>query len=114
MGLRDSSNAIRLVAGDNYPNIPVPLTDHETGAAIDLTSMVSAVLRFRRKGSSTSVDVPCSVNGAPTLGTILIAWGTTLVGLTAGDYEGEVKMTFPTSKQQTVYKTLNFYVRASF
>jgi hypothetical protein len=107
------SDVIKLVQGDTLPNITITLTDEVTGSAYNLTAATIAV-KFRAAGGAvvlatitgTIVDAlngVFSFNFAPSV----------LVGLDAGLYEGEIKVT-NASGLQTVFDPLKFRVRSKF
>lgn len=105
---------IKLVQGDTRPQIAVTLTDEATGNAIDITG-ATCLLKFRAVGSTTLVD---TLTGAVTngpAGLVIFVWNSTTLNVEAGDYEGEVEVTFPNNAgKQTVYELLKFKVREDF
>jgi hypothetical protein len=106
------ADKIKLVQGDTLPQVKITVTDENTGLAISLTGS-SLVMRFRAVGSTTVLD---TLNGTVTdaaNGVAVFPWNNTSLNVDAGDYEGEVEITFPTGKQ-TVYDLLKFKVREDF
>ncbi len=109
----------KLVEQDSAPDEIFTLTDQLTGAALDLTTLVSAAFKFRALNTTTVLAtlVP-TVLGTPTAGQLTMPWGTTLQTLPAGSvpgfFEGELKLTFPDSKILSGYNPVQFYVRKSF
>ena len=105
---------IKLVQGDTRPQIQVTLTDENTGSAIDVTG-ATCLLRFRAVGSTTLVD---TLNGTVTngpAGLVVFVWNQNTLNVDAGDYEGEIEVTFPAGQgKQTVYELLKFKVREDF
>lgn len=105
---------IKLVQGDTRPQIAVTLTDETTGSAIDITG-ATCLLKFRAVGSTTLVD---TLTGAVTngpAGLVIFVWNSTTLNVDAGEYEGEVEVTFPNNAgKQTVYELLKFKVREDF
>lgn len=105
---------IKLVQGDTRPQIQTTLTDENTGNAIDITG-ATCLLKFRAVGSTTLVDTLTGTvtNGAG--GVVVFPWNNTTLNVDAGDYEGEIEVTFPAGQgKQTVYELLKFKVREDF
>jgi hypothetical protein len=122
---------IKLVQGDTKPVLIVSLTDEATGTPISITN-ATARMYFRAVGSTTilatitgtllvgrlledgSVDstAPYDVLGAG--GRVQFSWGSTDLVQPAGDYEGEIEVTFSDSSKQTVYDLLKFKLREDF
>lgn len=107
---------IKLVRGDNYPQIRVALTDVNTGAPIDLTG-ATITLHFRAVGETT---VRFSRTGIVPVGTATQGLGVFIfqsgdLNVDPGDYEGEVEVVWPSiPARQTVYELLKFRVRQDF
>jgi len=106
---------IKLVQGDTRPAIVVTLTDDTTGAAINITG-ATVVMRFRAVGSST---LQATITGSVTDGAagqcaFYPASAPEMLTGDAGDYEGEISVTFADSTVQTVYDVLKFKMREDF
>ena len=106
---------IKLVQGDTRPSLVTTLTDSTTGAAINITG-ATVLLKFRAVGATTlqSTITGSVTNGAG--GVVVFDWSddpTSLNGA-AGDYEGEIQITFSNSTIQTVYDLLKFKLRQDF
>lgn len=122
---------IKLVQGDTKPIIVVSLTDETTGAPLGLTG-ATVQLFFRAVGSSTilatvtgnlltgrvlddgSIDTTSPYNGVGAGGRAQFLWGTTDLTQPAGDYEGEIQITYADGSIQTVYDLLKFKLREDF
>ena len=106
---------IKLVQGDTRPALVCNITDDTTGAAIDLTGS-TVRLKFRAVGSTTlQATVIGSVTNGPSGQVIFYpASAPEMLQGDAGDYEGEVEITFPSGQIQTVYDLLKFKVREDF
>lgn len=105
---------IKLVQGDTRPQIQITLTDENTGSAIDITG-ATCLMKFRAVGASTLSDTITGVvtNGAA--GQVVFMWNPTSLNVDAGDYEGEIEITFPAgSGRHTAYDLLKFKVREDF
>lgn len=115
MDSRITTPRINLVRGDTGPQVQLTLYDAQSGNPLDLTG-ASADLHFRAVGSTTvlfsrALTIP-GVTAAQ--GLAVIAWGATDLDQAAGDYEGEVEVTFASGIIQTVYDTLQFRIREQF
>lgn len=106
------SEKILLVQGDTRPILTCTLTDETTGLAINITG-ATVVLRFRESGSTTT---KATITGAVTNGANGVVEFTWPVGAldTAGEFEGEVEVTFANGGVQTIYDRLKFKVREQF
>lgn len=105
---------IKLVRGDTRPQVKLTLTDETTGLPIDITG-ATVLMKFRAVGSTTLVDTLTGtvINGAA--GVVVIPWNPTTLAVDAGDYEGEVEVTYSSGQGvQTVYDLLKFKVREDF
>jgi hypothetical protein len=109
------SEKIKLVQGDTRPALVCSITDETTGAAIDVTGC-TAVLKFRETGAATlQATVPGSItNGAAGQITFYPASTPAMLQGAAGEYEGEIEITFTDGQIQTVYDVLKFKVREDF
>ena len=111
-----ASKKIKLVRGDNYPQIQVTLTDVNTGAPIDLTG-ATITLHFRAVGSETVLFSRPGVVPAGTAaqGIGVFVFQTGDLDRDAGDYEGEVEVVWSgLGARQTVYDLLKFRLRSDF
>lgn len=106
---------IKLVQGDTRPQIKVTLTDETTGNAVNITG-ATVRLRFRALGSTTLIDTMTGVITNGSGGEVVFDWNPTTLNVEAGDYEGEIEVTFPSPNDgvQTVYDVLKFKVREDF
>lgn len=122
---------IKLVQGDSRPQLVLSLTDDTTGAAIDV-STATVHLHFRAAGADTilatltaqnipgkvlddgSIDFTAPYNTSGAGGRCVINWTTDALNQDAGDYEGEIEITFADSTVQTVYDILKFKLRSQF
>lgn len=108
------ADKIKLVQGDTRPQIQVTLTDENTGAVIDITG-ATCLMKFRAVGSSDLVDTITGIVTDGPNGKVVFAWNANSLNVDAGDYEGEVEVTFPSGGgRQTVYDLLKFKVREDF
>lgn len=121
---------IRLVRNDTRPQLVISLTDNATSLPIDLSDAGTVVrLKFKPSGSETvretitAIKLPGKVIEDGTVdytnmtlgkgGRCYIQWTQTALSGDAGDYQGEIEITFPDGVQ-TVYDILKFKLRADF
>ena len=98
------SEKIKLVQGDTRPAIVVTLTDEKTGAPLNLTG-ATVRLYFRQVGfTELQATVVASVTD-PEQGVCVFFPSTApeMLSGVAGDYEGEIEITFADSTIQTVF-----------
>ena len=125
------STKIRLVQGDTKPAIVVSLTDEVSGSPIGLNTTTVRMF-FRALGETTilttltgtllagrvtddgTVDstAPYDVSGSG--GRVQFNWGSTDLVQPAGDYEGEIEITYADGAKQTVFDLLKFKLREDF
>ena len=125
------ANRIKLVQGDTYPQISITIYDETTGKPTDLRS-ASVLLKFRETGSTTikstitgsliagytdennnTVYTPAPYDEDGGGGGVVFSWDSDDLD-TAGSYEGEVEVTFPNNRIQTVYDVVRFQIREQF
>mgnify|MGYP001246032566 CR=1 FL=1 len=122
---------IKLVQGDSRPAIVCALTDEVTGAVIGLYT-TTVRMYFRAAGEATilatlvgtllpgfveedgtiNYSAPYTTPGAG--GRVQFNWGATDLNQPAGEYEGEIEITFADGTKQTVYDLLKFKLREDF
>lgn len=105
---------IKLVQGDTRPQIKVTLTDENTGLPIDISG-ATCRLKFRAVGSTTLADtlIGTVLNGPA--GEVVFVWNANTLSVEAGDYEGEIEVTFSEGQGiQTAFELLKFKVREDF
>lgn len=107
------SEKIKLVQGDTRPQVKVTLTDDTTGLPVDITR---GTLRMRFRAAGTDVVLATlvgTITDGPN-GVGVFQWPAGTLDVDAGDYEGEVEVTFEDATVQTVYDLLIFKLRAQF
>jgi len=105
-----------LVKDDNAPQVKATITREDDGSIVDLTGC-TVVLKFRKKGSTTTLFTLSGVNNPATnyaKGIVLFSFGATDLDLDSGYYEGEIEITYPAGTVETIYELLNFKLRADF
>lgn len=112
---RIGDSRIRLVRGDTGPQLQLVLTDCQTGGVVDLTG-ASGLLHFRAVGSTTvAFSRALTIDpGVAALGIATVNWQATDLDQPAGDYEGEIEITFSDGVIQTAFDTLQFRIREDF
>jgi hypothetical protein len=107
-------SVIKLVQGDNLPEITLTLTDRQTGNAIDLTaSTTTVVVKLRAADSNTLLaTLPCT-KVDPANGVVKFGFPGATLNVTPGQYVGEIEMNFG-GQILTVFDLLNFYLRQQF
>ena len=106
---------IKLDQGDTRPQVKVTLTDDVTGEPVDVTGATPR-LKFRAAGGTLLSTITGTVLDGPA-GVVVFLWGDGTLDVDAGDYEGEVEITFSDGTGggvQTVYDALKFRVREQF
>ena len=105
---------IKLIQGDvSRPQVQATLTNEVTETVINITG-ATAVMKFRQVGATTLQD---TITGTIPLGTDgIIEFPMTALAMSgsAGDYEGEIQVTFSDGSIQTVYDLLKFKMREDF
>lgn len=104
---------VKLVQGDTGPLIPLYVTNTATGAAVDLTGMVSSRLLFRAQGSTTTLTT-VTLSNVDLANGVLGLTPTSAMTTNAGTFEGEVEITMPGSVIVTGYEIIQFFIRAQF
>lgn len=125
------ANRIKLVQGDTYPQINVTIYDEGTNKPTDLRQAV-VLLKFRESGSTT---IKSTITGSLVAGFtdengntayspdpydedgggggVVFFWDADDLDV-AGNFEGEVEVTFPNNRIQTVYDVVRFQIREQF
>ena len=108
------AETIKVVQGDELPQIVLTLTDDTANSALDLSlSTTSVSIKFRKKGTTTTLSTITTTkvsNG--TDGRIVFDFGGGVLDVDPGEYEGEIVINYNDSLQ-TVYDILKFRVRAN-
>jgi hypothetical protein len=109
------TDKIKLVQGDTRPALVCTLTDQTTESAITLTG-ATVRMRFREIGSATLTATVVGTVVDAALGKVAFypASSPAMLQGAAGDYEGEIEITFADGQVQTVYDVLKFKIREDF
>lgn len=108
-------STIKLVQGDTRPALNVTITDENTGEPVVLTG-ATVRLKFRKQGSTTLTSTLTGTITNGLNGQVSFYWASDPTSLSgdAGNYEGEIEITFSDGQIQTVYDTLKFRLREDF
>jgi hypothetical protein len=109
------SEKIKLVQGDTRPALVVNLTDDTTGDPIVITG-ATVLLKFRGLGDDAVLTTLTGSIADGVNGQVVFHWASvpSSLDVDAGDYEGEIEITFADGQVQTVYDVLKFKVRSEF
>lgn len=107
------SEKIKLVAGDTRPYVKVILKDVD-GNVINVSG-ATVRFKFRQSGSTTTLfTVTCSLPNGGTDGLVTFNFPVGGLNVSAGQYEGEIEISYTATDIQTVYDLLKFTVRDQF
>jgi len=108
-------STINLVQGDTGPQIKVTVTREGTGEAVDLRG-ATVRLKVRKRGASSLAFTLLNINVSDTLqdGVAIFAFAEGDLDVDPGNYQGEIEITFEDSTVETIYETLDFFVREDF
>jgi hypothetical protein len=108
------ASVIKVVQGDEKPDITLTLTDQVTGNAIDLSSVTTVVrVKFRSAGSESAPSVITCTKVDAANGVVRFDFSGNVLSVEPGMYEAEVEVDF-NGATHTVYDVLKFRVRAEF
>ena len=106
------AETIKVVKGDELPQIVLTLTDDTANSVLDLSlSTTSVSIKFRKKGTTTTlstISTTKSTDGSDGKVTFNFAGG--ILDVDPGEYEGEIVVNY-NGTLQTVYDLLKFRVR---
>lgn len=103
---------IKLVKGDELPQIVLTLTDDTANSPLDLSlSTTSVSIKFRKRGTTkilSTINTTKSTDG--TDGKVTFNFANGVLDVDSGEYEGEICINY-NNAIQTVYELLKFRVR---
>ena len=104
-----------LVKNDNKPQIKARLTQQDTGGVANFAGG-SARLRFRKKGTTTVLFTLLASDSGTNFanGIAVFQFGATDLAIDAGQYEGEIEVTYSGGDVESVFEILDFVVRDDF
>lgn len=108
-------SAIKLVQGDNLPEVTLTLTDRQTGDALDLSALTTTIVVKLRAATGTTVlsTLACSKPNGGADGVIKFYFPANTLDIPAGQYQGEIEINY-NGQYLTVYDLLQFTLRAQF
>ena len=106
------ADTIKLVKGDELPQITLTLTDDVTASVVDLSVSTTTVsVKFKKKGTNTTLSTISTTKTTDgTDGKVHFDFSGGILDVDPGEYEGEVVINYNNSIQ-TVYDVLTFRVR---
>ena len=109
------ADVIRLVKGDELPNIIVTLTDDVSNAPFNVSATSTVVkVKFKSVGGTTTLStITCNNLTDGTDGKVQFNFANGVLDVDPGEYEGEIVVD-QNGSLQTVYDVLRFRVRSNF
>jgi hypothetical protein len=106
---------LQLVKDDTGVSLQATLTRANDGSAIDCRNG-TVKLKVRAKGSTATLFTVEAGNSGDNLlnGIAVFSFQAGQLDLDEGYYEGEIEITFSDNTVETVFETLEFYLRADF
>jgi hypothetical protein len=107
---------IYLVKDDNGSQVECIITRDNTGDPVDLTG-ATARLKFRKKRTTNILFTLTNIVDDQVdleAGQAVFVFSAQNLDLPAGQYEGEVELTFANTNIETVYEVIPFQVRDDF
>lgn len=109
------SSVIKLVQGDNLPEITLTLTDSSDDVPLDLSAATTTVVvKLRALGSTTiSSTLTCWKPNGGADGVVRFYFPASTLDIPAGSYQGEIEISY-NGQILTVFDLLQFALRAEF
>lgn len=109
------SSVIKLVQGDNLPEVTLTLTDKATGEPIDVSALTTTVVvKLRALGGTDVLSVlECWKPEGGADGVVRFYFPNNTLDIPAGQYQGEIEISF-NGQYLTVFDLLQFTLRAEF
>jgi hypothetical protein len=108
-------SSIKLVQGDNLPEVTLTLTNQQNQEPIDLSaSTTTVVVKLRALGGTTVLStLTCVKPNGGADGVVMFYFPANTLDIPAGQYQGEIEISF-NGQFLTVYDLLQFSLRAEF
>lgn len=108
-------SAIKLVQGDNLPEVTLTLTDRQTGDPLDLSGSTTTIVVKLRAATGTTVlsTLICSKPNGGSDGVVKFYFPANTLDIPAGNYQGEIEISY-NGQFLTVFDLLQFVLRAEF
>lgn len=109
------SNPLKLVSGDNLPNVQVTMTDKATGLPVDISDPLTTItVKMRALGTAAILaTLPGALVTNGTDGMFSFAFPGNSLSVPAGQYEFEINLNF-NGNVQRVYDVIRAQIRAGF
>jgi hypothetical protein len=105
---------IYLVQNDTGSQIKVNLTREDTGSAVDLSG-ATVRLKFKKKNTANVLSTLTAAAGSDlSNGEAIFVFAAADTDITAGDYIGEIEVTFSDDSIESVFETIDIVVREDF
>jgi len=108
-------SAIRLVQGDNFPEVTLTLTNRQTGDVLDLSAATTVVVVKLRAATGTTIlsTLTCTKPNGGSDGVVKFYFPANTLNIPAGNYQGEIEISY-NGQYLTAFDLLQFVVRAQF
>jgi hypothetical protein len=108
-------SSIKLVQGDNLPEVTLTLTNQQNQEPIDLSAATTTVVvKLRALGGTTVLStLTCVKPNGGADGVVMFYFPANTLDIPAGQYQGEIEISF-NGQFLTVYDLLQFSLRAEF
>lgn len=108
-------SVIKLVQGDNLPEVTLTLIDRQTGDPLDLSAATTTVVVKLRAATGTTVlsTLSCSKPNGGADGVVKFYFPASTLDIPAGNYQGEIEISY-NGQFLTVFDLLQFVLRAEF
>jgi hypothetical protein len=109
------SSTIKLVQGDNLPQVTLTLTNLQTDEPLDLSAATTTVVvKLRALGGTTVLStLDCVKTNGGLDGVITFYFPANTLDIPAGQYQGEIEISY-NGQFLTVFDLLQFTLRAEF
>jgi hypothetical protein len=109
------SNPLKLVSGDNLPNVQVTMTDKATGVPVDISDPATLITVKMRALGSTAIlaTLPGTLVTNGLDGMFTFAFPGNALNVPAGQYEFEINLNFGGNVQR-VYDVIRAQIRSGF
>ena len=108
-------SAIKLVQGDNLPEVTLTLTNRQTGDVLDLSAATTVIVVKLRAATGTTIlsTLTCSKPNGGSDGVVKFYFPANTLNIPAGNYQGEIEISY-NGQYLTVFDLLQFVLRAQF
>lgn len=108
-------SSIKLVQGDNLPEVTLALTNLQTSEPLDLSAPTTTIIvKLRALGGTTVLStLTCVKPNGGSDGVVMFYFPNTTLDIPAGQYQGEIEISY-NGQYLTVFDLLQFTLRAEF